>query len=114
MLDVSLREVKSKEGLMTEKHILKPETNLIVDVSKIQNYIQNCDCRYLTLDLSHYNIIDSIKLAAVAMTAHFIKYTDGRVKIVVEGKEAKSSIEKLKLRNSEIVIATELHSAKIA
>jgi len=95
----------SKKDLVSIKPARSSKAEKIInDVKKI---IINENCSSLILDLSSFNLFDSIRVGTIIATYHFVQFMNGKIYIVVQDSLAKKTIENFKLRNATVVISRE-------
>jgi anti-anti-sigma regulatory factor len=76
-------------------------------INEVKKTIINENCSSLVLDLSSFNMFDSIRIGTIIATYHFIQFINGKIYIIVQDNLAKSMIENFKLKNATIMINKE-------
>lgn len=68
-------------------------------VESIKNYIHKNDCPYLSMDISHLNILDASRVTLVCSTYHWEKYPEGKISWKIPSQEVKELVNPLSLGN---------------
>ena len=55
----------------------------------------------MTIDISMLNLIDASKVATMASTYHFLRFSQGKINWVVNSKEIEKILKPLSLGNSK-------------
>lgn len=100
-MPVNTKQLKQNIAFIKPVHSDRAD-NVIVDVKR--SIIMN-DYKSFVLDLSDFNLFDSIRIGTIVATYHFIQYINGKMTIIVEDALAKKTIENFKLDNATIKLA---------
>lgn len=99
---MSINTIKSNSNYVYIKPVHSDKTDqVILDVKKA--IIMN-DYKSLIVDLTNFNLFDSIRIGTIAATFHFVQYLNGKVTIIVNDMLAKKTIENFKLKNTNIIL----------
>jgi len=88
-------QVFSKESL----DIVLDNKDIYQNIDKIDNYIEICNCKNMTIDITNINIIDACMISVLCSTKHYLKYPDGKIKWIVNSKEIEDYTKSMKLGN---------------
>lgn len=95
----------SKKDVVSIKPVHSDKAEKIInDIKKI---MINENCNSMILDLSSFNLFDSIRVGTIIATYHFIQFINGKIFIIVQDNLAKKTIENFKLKNATVVICSE-------
>ena len=85
--------------------LIKPsdQKNSADILEEINDIILNGQCHNIILDLTDLSFLKSITVGVLASTYHFVEFITGTIYLVVQDRQAKSSIEKLNLSNTIII-----------
>jgi len=95
----------SKKDIVSIKPVCAGKSEKVInDVKKV---IVKENCSSLILDLSSFNLFDSIRVGTIIATYHFIQFINGKIFIIVQDNLAKKTLENFKLKNATVVISRE-------
>ena len=68
-------------------------------VEQTRRYISQRDCKFLNIDISELNLIDTCKVVSLTSAYHFTKYQTGKIKFLVHDDNIKNIIKSMLLKN---------------
>lgn len=80
-------------------------------INDVKRLMISESCSSLKLDLTGFNLFDSIRIGTIVATYHFVNFINGQIIITVQDNLAKKTIENFKLKNATILISTEKQAA---
>lgn len=99
---MSVNTAKSKRNTAYIKPVQCDRVDqVIIDIKK--SIIIN-DYKSVILDLTDFNLFDSIRIGTLVATIHFVHFLNGKVTIIVDDNLAQKTIENFKLKNTSIVL----------
>lgn len=69
-------------------------------LKNIKSSIKKSKSANMTIDISALNLIDAAKIATIASSYHFLKFSEGRINWLVNSKEIEKILKPLNLGNS--------------
>ena len=76
-------------------------------VEQTKKYISQRDCKFLNIDISELNLIDTCKVISLASAYHFTKYQTGKIKFLVHDDSVKNIIKSMLLKNVKLETLSE-------
>ena len=70
------------------------------NIDMINEHINLCNCRNMTIDISKLNIIDACMVSTVCSTTHYLKYPDGKISWITNSDEVEEYTKPTNLGNS--------------
>ena len=87
--------------LLPNSEILTPNTISAEDtIDFISEYIEKYHCKFVDIDISFLNILDSCFVTTMCNTKHFIKYPDGKINWIVSSELIREFNKDMELGNS--------------
>jgi len=96
-----LRILHSKKDTVSIRPLLTDKAEKIIN--DIKTLMINENCSHLILDLSDFNLFDSIRIGTIIATYHFIQFMEGQIVLIVDDNLAGKTIENLKLKNTTVI-----------
>ncbi len=88
--------------------ILKPvvsrERNIESIIARVKMIIIENHEQKIALDLRKINFLDSIKIATIVGTYHFLDFSERKIYMMVSNEEIKKAVESLSFNNIEILV----------
>lgn len=73
-------------------------------IEYVNLYIENNDCKEISVDISSINIIDASYISTICSTNHFIKYPDGKISWKIKSSEIINFNNDFNLGNCEYIL----------
>ena len=80
---------------------IEKNPNKILD--NIKSAIRKSKSANMTVDISMLNLIDASKVATMASTYHFLKFSDGKINWIVNSKEIEKMLKPMNLGNTKFI-----------
>lgn len=72
-------------------------------LNSIKSAIRKSKSANMTVDISMLNLIDASKIATMASTYHFLKFSDGKINWIVNSKEIEKMLKPMNLGNTKFI-----------
>ena len=72
-------------------------------LNNIKSAIRKSKSANMTVDISMLNLIDASKIATMASTYHFLRFSDGKINWIVNSKEIEKMLKPMNLGNSKFI-----------
>ena len=79
-------------------------------VEETKKYISQYDCKFLNIDISELNLIDTCKVVSLTSAYHFTKYQTGKIKFLVQNNNVKNIIKSMLLKNVRLETLADRHN----
>lgn len=73
-------------------------------VEYLNDYIENNNCKNMSVDISLMNVIDSCYVASICSAKHYTKYPDGRILWKISSELVKELNRDLSIGNEEYIV----------
>lgn len=80
---------------------IEKNPNKILD--NIKSTIRKSKSANMTFDISMFNLIDASKIATMASTYHFLKFSEGNINWIVNSREIAKMLKPMNLGNSKFI-----------
>ncbi|MBQ7764147.1 hypothetical protein IJ384_02125 [bacterium] len=87
-----------------EETLIPNSVNPIDVVNYINNYIDNCFCENMSVDISFMNTIDACYVSTLCSTKHFTKYPSGKIQWKIASKQVCEFNKDFELGNCSYIL----------
>lgn len=75
-----------------------------INIEKVNEHINLCDSKYMTVDITELNIMDACMVSATCSTEHYLKHPEGKINWIVNSPVVKEYTDSMNLGNSHYFV----------